>query len=162
MLSPHHHEAHKLFTQDLLNLISLKQKKKQFFSLVHTHFRNSSRQINPLLTCLIAIETRMELIEASIWTFSFSFLLTIRGVKSSSLLLLQWREKYVQHTIDLPKETTYIETTVPTMLTLLTSLKRPPLYWDHCPYNAHTIDLPKETTSLLRPLSLQCSHYWPP
>ncbi len=81
---------------------------------------------------------------------------------------------YNAHTIDLPKETTFLLrplslqcshhwppytfllrplSTVPTMLTLLTSLKRPLFYWDHCPYNAHTIDLPKETTSLLRPLS---------
>ncbi len=47
----------------------------------------------------------------------------------------------------LSKETTSLLrplSTIPTMLTLLTSLKRPPLYWDHSV------------------LSLQCSHYWPP
>ncbi len=52
-----------------------------------------------------------------------------------------------------------------TMLSILTSLKRPPLYWDHCPYNALPIDPPKETTSLLRPLSTvptMLSLYWPP
>lgn len=41
------------------------------------------------LTCLTAMLTRTELIEPSIKTFSFSFLLMITGCKRSSLLLLQ-------------------------------------------------------------------------
>ncbi len=51
------------------------------------------------------------------------------------------------YTIALPKETTSLLrplSIVSTMLTLLTSLKRPPLCW------GHSVPCP------------QCSHYWPP
>ena len=40
------------------------------------------------LACLMAIDTRIEFIDASIWTFSFSFRLTMSGANRSSLLLL--------------------------------------------------------------------------
>ena len=50
-------------------------------------------QLTVLYTCLMAMETRMELMELSMRTLSFSFLLTVTGVSSSSLLLLGARER---------------------------------------------------------------------
>lgn len=44
-------------------------------------------------TCFTAILTRTELMDPSIRTFSFSFLLIITGCNSSSLLLLQTNER---------------------------------------------------------------------
>ena len=106
VLSSHHHEPHELFAQNLLNLIRLHTHTYENLTIrfittivetnVHLHqLGKTSKQIHHTLivhdatpTCLIAMETRMELMEASMCTFSFSFLLTTSGVSNSSLLLL--------------------------------------------------------------------------
>lgn len=82
VLCSHHHETHEFLAEDLLNFIGLEAQVKMAHIMGTEDLHSNS-------TCLIAIEMRMELMDASIWTFSFSFLLTTTGVISSSLLLLK-------------------------------------------------------------------------
>ena len=85
VLSPHHHEPHELLAKYLLNLIRL----GVFKSILKVHTYAVRHNPNSYkLACLMAIDTRIEFIDASIWTFSFSFRLTMSGAKRSSLLLL--------------------------------------------------------------------------
>ena len=79
MFSSHHHETHEFLTKNFLNFISLKKGRQEYNNGNHSNGGN---------TCLIAIDTRMEFTDPSINTFSFSFLLTMTGVKSNSPLLL--------------------------------------------------------------------------
>ena len=80
-----HHESHELFTQDLLYLVCLKQ-------AIQT-YENSRAACGCGQTCLMAMENRMELMELSMSTLSFSLRLTTTGVKRSSRLLLRGGER---------------------------------------------------------------------
>ena len=85
MLSSHHHEPHKLLTQNLFNLISLQPTAHTRISFLPDYQEKPNPQ---KMTCLMAMDTLIELTEPSIKTFSFSFRLTVTGVRSNSLLLL--------------------------------------------------------------------------
>ena len=125
VLRSHHHEAHELVAEDLLDLVRLGTAENMFLLLtevrVLVHVNNShphcvarlgqiGREIFPNLathahpcwgssslfvTCLTAMLTLTELMEPSMRTFSFSLRLIITGWSRSSLLLL-WRGRIIQ------------------------------------------------------------------